>query len=155
MNAKISAYIEQYQTVHDGEPWFGESLKTILDDITPEEAIARGPGKSNIIRLVWHCIKWRQSLIERLRGTPNYHARMEDPDNWLSFDDPKMRDWAGALDRFEAQFEEIIRLLEHQQDTLLDKEFQPGRTYQTLIEGVLQHDIYHFGQISMLKNMAP
>lgn len=154
MNAKISAYIEQYQTVHDGEPWFGESLKTILDDITPEEAVARGPGKSNIIRLVWHCIKWRQSLIERLRGTPNYRARVEDPDNWLSYDDPKMQDWDGALDRFDDQFEEIIRLLEHQQDALLEKEFQPGRTYQTLIEGVLQHDIYHFGQISMLKNLV-
>lgn len=150
MKTKIESYIKQYSEVHEGEPWFGDSLRSILDGIDPAVAIAKAPGNSNIIRLLWHCIKWRQSLIERLKGTPNYRAQIEDPDNWLEYDDPKLKNWTGALEKFEAQFAEIITLLAEKNDELLEQEFHPGRTYKTLIEGVLQHDIYHFGQIALL-----
>lgn len=153
MKTSIGAYIEQFTEVHQEEPWFGESLQTILERISPEDALKKGPGKSNIIRLLWHCIKWRQSLIERLKGTPDYRARVEDPDNWLEFDDPKMSDWPAAMARFDAQFTEIISLLNQKDDSLLEQEFQPGRNYKTLIEGVLQHDIYHFGQIALLHSI--
>lgn len=153
MKTSIGAYIEQYTEVHRGEPWFGESFRDILARIGPETALNRGPGKSNIIRLLWHCVKWRQSLIERLKGAPNYRARVEDPDNWLESGDPKMSDWNAAVRRFEEQFDEITQLLGQKDDLLLEQEFHPGRTYKTLIEGVLQHDIYHFGQIALLNSI--
>lgn len=154
MKARIQEYINQFTEVHNGEPWFGESLSAILETISPEQAVAKAPGKSNIIRLLWHCVKWRQSLIECLKGTPGYRAKVEDADNWLGYDDPKMRDWPAAKARFEDQFAEIITLLKTKDDSLLEQEFHAGRTYKTLIEGVLQHDIYHFGQISLLVSIG-
>jgi hypothetical protein len=49
--------------------------------------------------------------------------------------------------------EELITELEKREDDEFLEEIVPGREYDyyTMLHGILQHDLYHAGQISILK----
>jgi len=58
------------------------------------------------------------------------------------------------LNRLQETQNELINLLEKQQESLLEKSVSE-RTYnfRKLLQGLIQHDIYHLGQIAYIKKM--
>ena len=152
MKTLIDYHLEQWKAFYDGQPWYGDSFLTIVGDITEEEALHLPANRHSIVRLLWHMVKWRKALTERLTGRADYRADVTDPDNWPEPDMLGPRSWQLALDAFAEQQRLLIELLGGKTDDFLAEEFLPGKTYGWLIAGVLQHDLYHLGQIAFLKS---
>jgi uncharacterized damage-inducible protein DinB len=150
----LEQLIHDFRTTFDGDPWFGDSYSAIVGDIAPEEALAAPPNGHSICVLLWHMVKWRKALSERLLGNLAYRANVTDDDNWPPASDQTASTWEAARAAFAEQQAIIVRELSNRDEAFLDSEFLSGRTFRLLAMGVAQHDIYHLGQIAMLKGLV-
>jgi uncharacterized damage-inducible protein DinB len=147
----LDQFIRELTDYYDGDPWYGSSFRAIVDDVSDTEALALPGNGQSIARLLWHMIKWRRALTERLIGTAGYTASADDADNWVALASLNSEAWRQGKVEYARLQRLLLSELSHRSEDFLDDEWQPGRNYRTLIAGVIQHDIYHLGQIAMLR----
>ncbi|TAK44683.1 MAG: DinB family protein [Saprospiraceae bacterium] len=153
MNNIIQQLAADFAAVFDGKPWYGSNYRQLISDITPEEALELPANGHSIVRILWHMVKWRKALSERLLGNTSYRTSDGDPDNWRDTATLDAQSWDEAKKQYDALQEVIVSELRLRNDAFLDIEFLPGKTYRWLAFGVLHHDLYHLGQIALLKNI--
>jgi len=153
-NPKLSQYISQFAVMYDGHPWFGDSICQILESVTPAKAYWQ-PTKDahSIAQITSHMIYWRLALIKRLEGDLEYKASMKSDDNWKSNESLKKAGWKSLTASLDKSQSQLLLLLSSQRDALLKKKYSEKATYHDLINGILQHDLYHTGQIAYLKSI--
>ena len=153
-NPKLTNYVAQFTTMYDGNPWYGNSICQIIEPITPAKAYWQPtPGAHTIAQIVSHMIYWRQALIKRLGGDLDYKPSMKSEDNWKSHEQLKKLGWKSLLKSLEESQSQLLTLLSNQKDNLLKKKYSDKATFQELINGILQHDLYHTGQIAYLNSI--
>jgi uncharacterized damage-inducible protein DinB len=69
--------------------------------------------------------------------------------DWRELDHQDKTLWPQGIERFEETQEQILSLLKERNDDLLDEPVRERTyNYRKLLEGIIQHDIYHLGQIA-------
>jgi uncharacterized damage-inducible protein DinB len=153
-NPKVSHYVAQFSAMYDGHPWYGDSLCQILESITPAKAYWQPTnGAHSIAQITSHMIYWRQSLIKRLNGDFDYKPSMKSDENWKSNELLKKARWKSLLNSLAESQAQLLTLLARQKDSILKQKYSDKATFQDLINGILQHDLYHTGQIAYLKSI--
>ena len=155
--SEIARIIDQLQREHDGDPWHGSPLKDILDDVDTAQAARKPlPDAHSIWELVLHMTGWKQELAKRVGGG----AASEPPDgDWPEVGEPTDARWTQALANLETAHRTLIRAIEALPEQTLneptnDPRNRPlgaGVSYYVLLHGAVQHDVYHTGQIALLK----
>ena len=136
-----------------GPSWHGPSLLTALRGVTPKQAAWRpGRGRHNIWELVVHAAYWkhvvRQRLLDRraerfaLRGT-NWFIRPSGDRTW--------RDDVRLLMEEHERLREVVKRLPPRSMTRIVAHGHDTAAYT--IRGIAAHDLYHAGQIQMLKRL--
>lgn len=126
-------------------------MKELLSDVSAEQA-ARRPIESahSIWELVLHISAWERIVRERL--TSETAVEPTDEENFPPVRDASEEAWKETLMRLEegnrALRDRIAQLDEAQLDDIV-----PGAPYSVyfMLHGVIQHDLYHAGQIALLK----
>ena len=143
---------DQLRRAFTGEAWHGPSLLELLPDVTAEQANMRPlPAGHTIWELVLHIDVYLRGTLDAAQGgkMPKIYGTEND---WTSVSDASGPAWAGATDRMFQNAELLVRAIEGFGDVKLEN-IVPGRDYSFyfLFHGVLQHSLYHGGQIAMLK----
>ena len=151
---KIKELVREFTSVYSESPWFGDSILGIISQVTDEGAFWQ-PNKNahSIAQIVWHMIYWRQAIIKRLEGDIVYKPSMKSEDNWSNDGKLKTTSWKNIKELLAESQEKLATLLDRQDDSLLDKAYTEKATYEELIAGIFQHDLYHLGQIAYLKSI--
>ncbi len=152
MNTKIKKIITTLTTSFEGEPWFGDSLMTKLHSIDDTLVNHTLPNSKNSIAiLVQHLINWRRFTIEKLNNNASFDIKMNSEEDWTRITIKTKPEWIALIDTLTSTQKELIEILKQQNDDFLER-LTPGRVYnfEFLIEGIIQHDIYHHGQIGFL-----
>jgi uncharacterized damage-inducible protein DinB len=141
----------QLKRAQEGEAWHGPSLRELLDGVTAEQAAAKPiPNAHSIWELVNHIIAWEQIARRRLEG----EGEMAIPDeiNFPPVTDASEATWQATLQSLDASHRSLRDGIKKIDDTRLE-ETTPGTRYSNyvLLHGVIQHDLYHAGQIALLK----
>ena len=146
---------ELYRSVFE-DPWHGSSLKDILDNCSAAKVYQR-PVKDahNIIELVLHLNSWTEEIISRLEDNPPSEPAQGD---WPTPAKETEEYWNETTSKFYSGTKMLISILENISDEKLDKmigeersqEFGTGFTAAEMVIGLLQHNAYHAGQISLL-----
>jgi uncharacterized damage-inducible protein DinB len=153
---QIKDLINQFETIYNGEPWYGNSITKILEEVTEDNAFWEpSEGAHSIAQLLSHTIYWRESLIKKLENNLEHKASMKSEANWRTNEDLKLLGWKKLLAQFEESQHKIVTLLAKQDDSFLEKPYQKTVTMHDLIKGIIQHDIYHLGQIAYIKSILP
>ncbi len=153
-NPKLNLYTAQFAAMYDGQPWYGDSICHILESITPAKASWQPTQDAHsIAQLVSHMIYWRLALIKRLEGDAEYKPSMKSEDNWKSNEQVKNVGWKALKILLHVSQVKLLSLLTKQKDSLLKKKYSEKATFLDLINGILQHDLYHTGQIAYLKSI--
>ncbi len=115
-------------------------------------AEARLSNTHSIAEIVYHMTTWRIFAVRKLQGDAEFDIKTEDKD-WKKFPVVDEFEWEAIQMELSLSQEELISELEKIADDSFLEEFVPGRdySYYTLIHGVVQHDVYHAGQIDSLK----
>ena len=157
MASEIDRIIDELEREHQGDPWHGSPLRAILHGITHVHAAAKPiPAGHSIWELVLHITAWKGEVRRRLSGAPSGEPQEGD---WPAVGEATPERWRAALDRLEAVQRELLgairqlpepRLFEPSSDPR-DRETGAGVSYYVLLHGIVQHDVYHSGQIALLK----
>ncbi len=147
---EIQRIRDQFQRGWDGEAWHGTPLWTMLRDVSASEAHARPiAGAHTIAEIVQHLLYWRGATVERVSGklvSPGHDEQ------WPAVHDASEAAWQEALALLESRQQALMHTLEKLSDEQLNQPIA-GRDYNVYIQlhGTLQHDLYHAGQIALLK----
>jgi uncharacterized damage-inducible protein DinB len=161
MNKEVQYISTQLQTTLDGEPWFGRPVYSILEEIDPA-VVYKNPsphpdgaagGGHSIADLLYHMILWSEFTLKRLEKSPDYDEKSMSEMDWRVID-PAAHTWKKGIARFKEVNNQLISLLQASDDTLL-KEKVDFREYnfRFLLHGIVQHHIYHLGQIAYVKKL--
>lgn len=145
----------QHEEVWTGEPWYGSNLQKGLSGITPEQATYRISGQHNIAEILNHMVQWKKFVLEKLKGNAEFDIELNGKDDWATIDHLDLPSWNAIVETFNDVSSSLIDEIRLKQDNLL-LETVPGRkySYSILIEGIRDHDIYHLGQVVILKKIA-
>lgn len=154
-NSEIELLLAMLDDAFDGKAWHGPNLRGILRGVSPGDACRRPPGvKHSIADLAVHSAYWKYAARRRLRGDPRGSFPFKGS-NWFSL--------PAALSA--AEWKQYLKLLDHEHVRLREAvaQFSPALldakpdgskvSNRKLIYGIASHDVYHAGQIRLLKAM--
>jgi uncharacterized damage-inducible protein DinB len=151
---EISLIAGQLRDAYEGDPWFGRPVKQILAEIDESIAFERPYGQHSILDLLWHMITWREFTVDRIQHSPQMQLDYFEINDWRQLDHEDKTLWQQGLERLQETQDQLLKLLETCTDDLLEQTVR-DRTYnfRKLLYGIVQHDIYHLGQIAYVKKM--
>jgi uncharacterized damage-inducible protein DinB len=135
----------------DGRSWHGPNLLGSIRGLTPEEAFFRpGRGRHTVYDLVLHAAYWKYVARRRLTGEKRGSFPVKGSN---FFSEPGVRGEA-AVQGARAVLEEAHRALVAAVEVMPDEAFaeRHGKwTAEEIVAGVAAHDLYHAGQIQLVK----
>ena len=146
---EIQLIISLLQKSYEHDPWHGPSIKEILKGITEEQSLKHLPNTHSICELVAHMIAWREFVSLKLQGDEDF--KMTDERNF-----PTPNGWYDVLKELEKSQKDLVVLLKQFPETRLTETVpfvSHQYTFYTLLHGLIHHDIYHAGQISLIKKV--
>jgi hypothetical protein len=152
MNTECRRIADQARRAFAGEAWHGQSVKEILENITPEQAAARPiAGGHSIWELALHIAVWTEASSASAHGVPMPDI-VGKPEDWPSAGDHSPAAWSKTRDRVLKSGAELAKTIEGFSDERLHDQV-PGRKYEFyyLFHGIVQHTLYHAGQIALMK----
>lgn len=142
---------DQLIDAYQGEPWFGRNARQLLGDVDKEAAFVKLNGQHSIVELVWHMITWREFTINCLEKSSEYDLKHFENLDWRKLDHDDKSLWKQGLDILDATQNRLINVLQQQDDAILEQNVsERAYNYRKLINGIIQHDIYHLGQIAYI-----
>jgi uncharacterized damage-inducible protein DinB len=146
---------DQLRRAFAGEAWHGDSLFEILEGVTAAQAAARPIKNAHTIwELVLHIAAWDNAVLRRFGGVA---VELSDAENFPTVTDASETAWRKTLAEVRRVHEELVEALSVLPDSQLDEKV-PGKegahyTFYYMLHGVVQHELYHAGQIALLKKM--
>ncbi|HLT32423.1 MAG TPA: DinB family protein [Aquaticitalea sp.] len=141
--------VSLFGKLYDGEPWIDVNLVSTLNTISANQAHQRPlPNCNTIWEITNHIIAWRQNVLQRVNGelikTPS--------NNYItSVEDTSEEAWKETLNKLAQSQDQWIRFLKQTKESDFELVYPNNHmTYYEHIQGVLQHDCYHLGQIVLL-----
>ncbi len=137
----------------NGGAWHGPSWREALEGVTRREALARPiPGAHSIAEIVLHATTWHDVVRRRLEGES---PEVSDAQDWPAGPPPGDEAWRACVDRLletgRSLYETVRRL---PAERLQEARPSGDGTWFELVVGALQHDLYHAGQVGILRKAA-
>ena len=138
-----------------GDPWYGSNIRSGLSGINAIQATHRVSSQHNVAEILHHMIQWKKFVLEKLKGNHHFDIALNSEDDWKQIDQLDNNSWKQMLETFEQVSTALVAQIKSNDDRLLNN-IVPGRkySYSKLIEGIRDHDIYHLGQIVIMKKIA-
>ena len=153
---EIERIQDQLHRAHHGGAWHGPALNELLADVTPEQAAAHPlPNAHSIWELVNHIVTWETVVLRRISGEEVSSSEITEELNFPSADETGAAAWRAALQRLDESAAALhAKLTQLSDDQLNDNVPSRKRTIYFELHGVIQHALYHAGQIALLKKTA-
>lgn len=158
--SEIARLIDELEREHQGDPWHGSPLRDLLRGVTCEVAAAH-PIRNvhSVWEIVLHMTAWKNEVRRRLSGAP---AGTPQEGDWPDVPAPTPEAWTAALDGLEHAHRSLVDAIRQLPEDRLyqptndprDRETGAGVTHYVLLHGIVQHDVYHAGQIAIVRKGA-
>ncbi len=150
MNKEIQHIISLLKATYEGDPWHGRSIKSLLSEVDAEMGLKKPSKHSHsIAELVYHMVTWRDFTISRLRPEDGKDTAYFEKLDWRKLDLKNTATWQQGLALLEESQQRLVTLLEEYNDSILPEPVDERKyNFRTLLYGVVNHDIYHAGQIA-------
>ena len=149
MISALDVLLANLDAGYDKRGWHGPSLRGTLRGVSPAEALWR-PGKArhNVWELAMHCAYWKYAVWRKVTGA----KRGSFPVKGSNF-------FPAPESANDAAWRSVVRLLDEQHEQLraaieaLSANALSNRKRVRMIFGAAAHDVYHAGQIQLLKRL--
>jgi uncharacterized damage-inducible protein DinB len=147
---EIERIEDQLKRSLEGDAWHGPALEELLVDVTAEQAAAKlALSVHSIWEIVLHIISDQRLVCERLQGKPTVLPAEED---WPRIPDQSEAAWTGTKQELHdstKRLRQAIRLLD--ESRLEEPIVERFSSIYVTLHGTVQHNLYHAGQIAILK----
>lgn len=142
---------EQLRRSFEGEAWHGPSVMEALSGLSPEEAAAHPiAGAHSIWELVLHLGGTYRLVLRRLGGDGR---QMRGEEDWPQTPAPTEASWKEAVEALRGLNAQLRQAMSRFPGERLDEPLVPEAPYTayTQLIGLTQHDLYHAGQVVLLR----
>jgi uncharacterized damage-inducible protein DinB len=152
MNKQVQSIIRNLENTLDGEPWYGRAVYKILEEIDPALVFKKPEEHSHsLIELLYHMITWAEFCLKSLEQAGKAEMTAIENHDWRTID-PVIHSWEKGISEFKAIHKRIIQLLQSMDDEWLGEKVNfRDFNFRFMLNGLIQHTIYHLGQIAYLK----
>ena len=155
MNKETQYIIKSFESTLSGQPWFGRGVYEMLGEI--DESIVKMKPNNNshsLLELLWHMNTWAEFTLANLEGRSKEDISTIEKKDWRELD-PIEHSWKNGVNELKSIHSRIIELLNKKDDDSFLSDMVPTRQYnfRFMLNGVVQHNIYHLGQIAYVKKM--
>jgi hypothetical protein len=154
-NSVIELLLEVMGQAFDQKSWHGTTLRGSLRGVSSDEAMWRpAANRHNIWELTLHTAYWKYAVRRRLAGDA-VGSFDRKPSNWPAVPDPAdSKAWKRDVALLESEHRKLREVVEKLRPSQLDLRSPRGVwTNQQEIHGVAAHDLYHTGQIQLIKRL--
>jgi len=149
MTNLVSLLVSALDEAFDKPSWHGPNLRGALRGITPEQASLRPqPGRHNIWELMVHCAYWKYVVRRKLTGLRRGSFPLAGSNFFLRPVEITAAAWKSDLDLLVSEH----LLLRAAIASLPPAALQDPKNLR-LIRGAAAHDLYHAGQVRLLRRM--
>lgn len=154
MRTEIGSIIGHLENVLSGEPWFGRAIYDMLDEVDSKKVFQKPNGtEHSMIEIIYHMITWADFTLKRIEKDANYDLTAAEELDWRLINS-KTHTWKKGLAEFKKINQQIIKLLRKKEDSFLDEKVDFRKyNYRFLLNGMIEHSIYHLGQIAYISKM--
>ena len=147
--SEIERIAEQMRRSFAGGAWHGPALGEAVGAVGAEEAVARPlPTAHTIWEVVHHVGAWHDVARRRLVG--ERVDSLPDERDWPAAGSPSPARWRAVRHDLEQRHRRLLETVRSLNDDRLDTDGGNGFSVYELLHGVIQHDLYHAGQIVLL-----
>ena len=149
-SSEAAGIADQLRRAFDGSAWHGPAMLELLEDVDAATAAARPiPDVHSIWELVLHVAVWDEVAMVRLGGKKRQPTGT---DNFPLV--PKVTEaaWYKAVAETKRTHGKLVKTVAALPESRL-RERVPGKRYDFyhMLQGIAQHELYHAGQIAILK----
>jgi uncharacterized damage-inducible protein DinB len=151
--SEASLIAEQLRRAFNGNAWHGPSVLELLNGVDAGTAAAKPiPDAHSIWELLLHIAVWDGAAMVRLGGKT---YQPEGDDNFPPVRDVSEGPWQEAISEAKRVHDKLVRTVAALPDARL-RDRVPGKRYNFyfMLQGIAQHELYHAGQIAVLKKGA-
>lgn len=141
---------EQLRRAFEGNAWHGPALLELLEDVDAATAAAKPlPNVHSIWELLLHTAVWDATACRRLAGEKCQPTGLANFPPVLKATEAA---WRKTVSDAKRTHEVLVKTVASLPDSRL-RERVPGKRYDFyfMLHGVTQHELYHAGQIAILK----
>ena len=134
----------------DGRAWHGPTLRRAVAGVTPAQAAWRpAPGRHSILEVALHAAYWKHEVRRRITGGPRKRFPIEGR-NWFAADGQSWPDTVRLLADEHRALRAAIAALPLR---AFGRRVRGRDTAAFTIRGIAAHDLYHAGQIQLLRRL--
>jgi uncharacterized damage-inducible protein DinB len=148
--AELRRIVDLLERAGSGDAWHGPSIDATLASVTAQQAAERPLAHGHTIwELVLHIAVWERTVARRLAGEEIEPTPAED---WPLMPAPTETAWRSALADLRRARSELREAMLAFDESRLGAIVQ-GKSYPfyVMLHGIVQHDLYHAGQIAVLR----
>jgi uncharacterized damage-inducible protein DinB len=141
---------ELLRRAFDGSAWHGPALLELLEDVDAATAAAKPLAKVHSIwELVLHIAVWDGAALRRLTGEKYQPTGLA---NFPPVPKPTAAAWRKDIAETKRTHNILVKTVAGLPDSRLGNRV-PGKRYDFyhMLHGIAQHELYHAGQIAILK----
>ena len=141
---------DQLRRAFDGSAWHGPAVLELLEDVNATTAAAKPlPDVHSIWELFLHIAAWDGAALRRLAGEK---CQPTGTDNFPPVLKATEAAWRKAVAEAKRTHSTLVKMVAALPDTRL-RDRVPGKRYDFyhMLHGIAQHELYHAGQIAVLK----
>ena len=152
-NSESALIADQLRRAFEGDAWHGPALLELLQDVNAGTAAANPLADAHSIwELVLHIAAWDGAALRRIAGEK---IQLTGVANFPVVPKPTEAAWRKAVTQAKQTHDVLVKTVARLPEPRL-RERVPGKKYDFghMLHGVAQHELYHAGQIAILKKMS-
>ncbi|MEZ5305918.1 MAG: DinB family protein [Pyrinomonadaceae bacterium] len=153
---EISLINEQLEQAFRKSSWHGPNLMGAIKGVSPDVAAFRTSEKRNSIHeLILHCAYWKYTVLRNVLDLPKGSFPLEGSHVLPRPEMVSPKELKGDIALLKDTHARLIEAVSGFRAKRLDECPKGGKTtFRDLFLGVAAHDLYHAGQITLLKRTA-
>jgi uncharacterized damage-inducible protein DinB len=155
-HAEIENLLGLIDEAYNRAAWHGPNLRGSIRGVTAREAALRPKsGRHNIWELVVHAAYWKYTVRRRLLGEKRSSFSLPGSNFFERPSDRSEKAWRADIALLEREHRALRKVVAAVRPGDLRAPARGSRTrVQRLIAGIALHDVYHAGQIQLLKRLV-
>jgi len=148
----------ELEKVLSGSPWYGISIYDTIAKVSFEAAYEKPPGSiHNIAEIVMHMVAWTEEVMDRMNEMT---AALPTSGDWPETGAPDEQKWQNYVEDLKLVNVNLAGIIQNFPpekwiEPIIDENNRESGpvTYEEMIVGLIQHHIYHTGQIAILNRI--
>jgi uncharacterized damage-inducible protein DinB len=140
-----------------GNAWYGSPIYSIIEQVSFEAAYEKPQGTvHNIAGIVLHTLAWTEEVLDRMNEMA---AGLPSSGDWPDPGKPDEQKWQNYVNDLKLVNVNLLGVIqgfpEEKWSELINdpRETELVTTYEDLVRGFIQHQVYHAGQIALLNRI--